>query len=76
MSTTFSEVERQAKTLPPNDRARLAEVLLESLQDDSLREIESAWKKEIEARITAYDRGEIKTFSAEEVFTEAKQLSR
>ena len=76
MSTTLAEVEQQARRLSPNERARLAEVLLESLRDDTLREIETAWQREIEERVAAYDRGESKTFSAEDVFAEAKRIYR
>ena len=76
MSTTLAEVEQQARRLSPNERARLAEVLLESLRDDTLREIETAWQHEIEERVAAYDRGESKTFSAEDVFAEAKRIYR
>lgn len=76
MPTTLAEVEQQARMLSPNERARLAEVLLESLKDDGLQEIETAWQHEIKERVAAYDRGEIKTFSAEEVFSEAKKLCR
>ncbi|MCG6536747.1 MAG: addiction module protein [Syntrophales bacterium LBB04] len=76
MPTTLAEVEQQARMLSPNERARLAEVLLESLKDDTLREIETAWRHEIDERVAAYERGEIKTVSAEEVFAEAKNLCR
>ena len=76
MPTTFAEVEQQARMLSPDDRARLAEVLLESLQDGALLEIETAWQQEIEERIAAYDRGEVKTYAADEVFAEAKRLIR
>ena len=75
MSVTLSEVEQQARMLPPDERARLAEVLLESLRDTSLLEVEEAWQREIEERVAAYDRGEVQTFSAEDVFAEARIIS-
>jgi len=37
-------------------------------------EIAAAWDREIEARIAAYERGECKTYSADEVFAEARRL--
>jgi hypothetical protein len=49
---------------------------LESLQDAPIAEIEAAWALEIEQRVAAYDRGELQTFSAEEVFAEARRLAR
>ncbi len=76
MSNTLDEVEQQARMLSPNERARLADVLLESLRADTLREIEIAWQHEIEERVAAFDRGEVKTFSAEDVFAEAKRTCR
>ena len=56
--------------------ARLADVLLDSLRDAPLSEIEAAWDLEIEKRVAAYDRGELETFSAENVFAEARRLAR
>src|SRR6266850_4409084 len=71
MSDVLKELEQQAKALTPEERARLAEVLLESLQDAPMAEIQAAWDREVEQRVAAYDRGELQTFSAEDVFAEA-----
>ncbi len=76
MSRAFAEIEQQAGMLAPDERARLAEVLLESLCKDSLQEIETAWQNEIEKRVAAFDRGEVKTFLAEDVFAEARRIGR
>jgi putative addiction module component (TIGR02574 family) len=76
MSDILKELEQQAKALTPEERARLAEVLLESLQDAPIAEIEAAWAREIEERIAAYERGELQTFSAEDVFAEARRLAK
>jgi putative addiction module component (TIGR02574 family) len=76
MSELLSELEQQARALAPDERARLAEVLLESLQGPPLWEVEAAWNREIEARIAAYDRGELQASSAEDVFAEARRNSR
>ena len=58
----------------PEERAYLAEALLESLREAPLGEIEAAWEREIEERVAAFDRGELVTHSAEEVFAEARRL--
>lgn len=76
MPDTLKELEEQVRALTAEERARLAEVLLESLQDAPITEIEAAWDAEIEQRIAAYDRGELQTFSAEDVFAEARRLGR
>jgi len=73
---TLKELEDQAKALTPEDRASLAETLLESLWDGFVSEIEVAWDREIESRVAAYDRGELETISAEDVFAEARRLAR
>jgi len=76
MPVTLKELEQQARSLSPDERARLADVLLESLRDAPLAEIEATWDREIEQRVAAYDRGELETFSAESVFAEARRLAR
>jgi putative addiction module component (TIGR02574 family) len=76
MSDTLKEIEAQARSLSPEERARLAQSLLESLRDAPVAEIEKAWEAEIAERVAAYDRGELPTFTAESVFAEAKRLAR
>ena len=75
MAASFREIERQAQALAAEDRAKLAETLLESLQMP-LSEIETAWAREIEERVAAFDRGETQAYSAEDVFAEARRLTR
>jgi putative addiction module component (TIGR02574 family) len=76
MSNALKELEKQAKSLTADERAQLAEYLLESIQDPPLADIEAAWDREIEKRAAAYDRGELQTISAEDVFAEARRLAR
>lgn len=75
MAASFKEIEQQAQALAAEDRAKLAETLLESLQTP-LSEIETAWAQEIEERIAAFDRGETQAYAAEDVFAEARRLTR
>jgi putative addiction module component (TIGR02574 family) len=75
MAASFKEIEQQAQALAAEDRAKLAETLLESLQAP-LSEIEAAWAQEIEERVAAYDRGETQAYTAEDVFAEARRLTR
>ena len=76
MSTTLTELEQQARALPAEERARLVEVLLASLRETEIAEIEAEWQREIADRIAAYERGEAQTFAAEEVFAEARRLAK
>jgi putative addiction module component (TIGR02574 family) len=76
MSDLFAELSQRAKSLPPVQRAQLAEALLESLLAGSSREIEDAWDHELQERIAAYEKGEASTLPAEDVLAEARRLSR
>ena len=71
-----SELEKVARTLSAKERARLVEVLLESLQDTPAAEVATAWNREIEARLDAYERGELQSFTAESVCAQARLLGR
>lgn len=70
MSTLLKNIEGQARSLSAEDLAMLAESMLESLHA-SINDIEVAWAEETEDRVRAFDSGEIPSYSAEEVFTEA-----
>ncbi len=68
MSTRGEQVFEDALSLPVNERAELAERLLSSLDLHSQQENEKLWAQEVESRIDAFERGEIKTISADDVF--------
>jgi len=76
MSALLIELEKQACSLLPEEHAHLVEVLLESLQDSPLSEIETEWEREIEKRVAAFDRGELQTYPAEDVFAEARRMTQ
>lgn len=75
MSASLEQIEVHALTLIPEERAKLAQTMLESLHSP-LADIEAAWELEIEQRVAAFDRGEIPLYAAEDVFAEARRLSR
>ena len=74
MSTLVEELSAQARALPPEDRARLAEDLLESLQEDSETEAEAAWDHEIERRVREVKSGTAQLIPAEDVHAEARLI--
>lgn len=61
------QIIEQALSLPPEDRAFVADAIDQSLADGGFAspEIEKAWAEEIERRLAAYDRGEIKAIDAD-----------
>lgn len=58
--TVRDYVAQQALSLPPEDRAYVAELLEESLHEYEFanQEIAEAWSREIDRRVLAYRRGE------------------
>ena len=75
MPDLVAELAEQARTLPADERSRLVELLLESLHESPLAEVEAAWTKEIERRVAAHERGEVETYAAEDVFAEARRIA-
>lgn len=71
----FADVESQVRQLPPEERARLAELLLESLAEVSSASVKAAWDAEIRTRIAEFERGELELIPAEEVFARARKLA-
>lgn len=76
MSTLVEELSARAKALPVEDRARLAEELLDSLQATSDADADAAWELEIERRITEIEAGSVKLVPAEDVHADARRLIR
>ena len=76
MSTLVEELSARAKSLPPEDRARLAEELLESLEESPESEVESAWDQEIERRVAEIEAGTAELIAAQDVHAEARRLLR
>ena len=73
MSDLVDELSRKARALPPEDRVRLAEELLATVQEVDA-EVELAWDEEIKRRIAEIDSGTAKLVPAEEVFAEVRRL--
>ena len=76
MPDTAAELAQRGKQLPPEERERLVDELLESLNEPAAAELDAAWSAEIERRLAAYDRGEVKALSAEEVFAKARAIAK
>ena len=65
------ELEAAVLSLPKDERARLAERLIASLDEDPA--VEAAWAVEIRSRLDAIDRGEIEMIPAEDALAEARR---
>lgn len=74
MSSIVDEITEKARSLPAEDRARLAEDLLSTLQEDVAPEVEAAWDVEIRRRLDELDGGKAKLIPAAEVFAEVRRM--
>ena len=75
MPDRVKELADQSRSLPPEERVRLMDLLLESLHDPASDELEDAWSREIERRVAQYERGESELYDAEAVFSEATRIA-
>ena len=66
MTRAAQELLNEALGLSPDDRAKLAAELLESL-DEAEPDVERAWAAEIEARVAAVRAGELESTDWREV---------
>ncbi len=67
MGARTEQVLNEALSLPPSERAQLAEKLFSSL-DISHQELNRLWGKEVDSRIDAYKSGKLKSVPAHKVF--------
>lgn len=72
MPDPVADLSAQAQALSPEDRARLAEELLASL-DPHHGEVESAWDEELRRRIDDLERGTVPLVPAEEAFAQVRR---
>lgn len=73
MSDLVEELARKARALSPEERIRLAEELLATVQEVD-PEVEAAWDEEIRRRVAEIESGNAKLIPAEEVFAEVRRL--
>lgn len=76
MSSKGTQVLKEALSLPPAERADIAERLLSSLDRPSQEGIDALWGKEAEERLDALDRGEIQAVPAKQVFEQVDKKPR
>ncbi len=75
MHDQVAELVRQGRQLPPADRERLVEGLLESLNAPAVEAMDAAWEQEIERRLAEYDAGTVEAIDAEVVFAKARRIA-
>ena len=74
MSSPLLALEAAALLLPPEERAKLAERLITSLDRDT--EVDAAWEEEIQRRVADFEAGLHDTSPAEDVYAEGRSRLR
>ena len=74
MTTLVEELSERARSLSPEDRARLADELLASLDEEGDHDTEAAWEKEIGRRVQEIKSGKAKLIPADQVFAETARI--
>ena len=67
MATSATDILKQALELKEEERAELASLLIESLDEPAEEGVEAAWVAEIERRMADLDSGTAKTLPWDEV---------
>jgi len=76
MSTTVEQLAEQAMALPGESRARLADLLVESLDADALTNIDRLWLSEAKRRRDEVRSGKVKTIPGEEALRSVRDSLR
>ena len=76
MSVTSERILEQVLALPIAERAELLERLLASFQAPSDPELDKLWLTEAQDRLAAFERGELGSVEADDVFEKIKQRTK
>jgi putative addiction module component (TIGR02574 family) len=70
MNTQFQELLQSALALPEGERAEIAASLIRSLDTETDEDVDAAWATEIQRRVEAIDRGEVRLIPWDDVMRE------
>ncbi|HWO26207.1 MAG TPA: addiction module protein [Kofleriaceae bacterium] len=76
MRPSTSEVFEAALALSDDDRAKLAEKLIESLDGELDPDAETAWAAEIDRRLARIDAGQSSSLSMDEALARLRRVAR
>jgi putative addiction module component (TIGR02574 family) len=69
---SFASIQKEITHLSSTERAKLIDILWESLDGARIKEIEAKWVAESEERIDAVDRGELQTIDGPSALRELR----
>ena len=70
---TVRALEKQVMDLPPRSRIRIAEKIIESVDDFTSKEVEAAWSEEIQRRVNDIESGKVKGIPAAHAMANARR---
>ncbi|MEK7686511.1 MAG: addiction module protein [Verrucomicrobiota bacterium] len=70
---SVATIQAEVLSLPATERAKLIEVLWDSLSEPSVKAREAAWAEESERRIDAFEAGSLKARDAKAVLAELRK---
>ena len=73
MSMSVEQIEKEALALPSEERARLADRLVESLDAAAANEIDKLWITEAKRRRDEVRQGKVKTIPGEEALARVRR---
>jgi hypothetical protein len=76
MATTVEQLAKQAMDLPAESRARLADLLVESLDEEALGQIDRRWIEEARRRRDEVRSGRVETIPGEEGLQKVRDALR
>ena len=76
MSTTVEQLAKEAMSLPGESRARLADLLVESLDAETLTQIDRLWLSEAKRRRDEVRSGDVKTIPGDEALRSVRDSLR
>ncbi|KNZ30709.1 MAG: hypothetical protein AD742_21125 [Methylibium sp. NZG] len=74
MPDPVAELVERGMSLSAEDRARLVDLLLETLEGAPNPGVDEAWRAELRSRVSAYERGDAVLHDADAVIAEATRL--
>jgi len=76
VARNFAEIQRELAELSPEQRAKLALALVESLEPEDEGDVAEAWRVEAERRYEQFKRGEVQAIPGDEVFARIRSRLR
>jgi putative addiction module component (TIGR02574 family) len=73
---SLTSIQNEIAQLDPSERAKLIDLLWESLDDSHIKEVEAKWAAESEDRIDAFERGELPAVDGPSALQELRSALR